>query len=162
MIFRHAEKPDSGPLLSPTGQARAQAYVPYFTNNIVGRVAGRPDCLIAGADSEGSSRPRLTLEPLSAAMRLPIDLKFKDKDTEALADALHHKRHGRTILICWRHGKIPELVAALGADPDSLLPKGKWPEHEFGWVLQLRFDHEGRLIPDEAIRLSPHLLPGDY
>ena len=57
-------------------------------------------------------RPRLTLEPLSRALNVPLDCTFKDKDPETLARELESKPHGTNILICWHHEKIPDLLRA--------------------------------------------------
>jgi hypothetical protein len=48
-----------------------------------------------------------------------------------------------------------KLAKALGADPDKLIPGGKWPDDEYGWLLQLSYDQEGRLIPAKTKRLQP-------
>ena len=155
LIIRHAEKPASGRKLTPAGQQRAEAYAQYFKNLAVDSQPPRPDCLIAAADSNNSQRPRLTLEPLSKALGLPLNLTFNDKQNQELARELQSKPHGKVILICWRHGNIPPLVKALGADPDKLIPGGKWPDDEYGWLLQLSYDQEGRLIPIKTKRLQP-------
>jgi hypothetical protein len=159
LIIRHAEKPESGQELTPAGTQHAEAYVRYFRDF---QVEGKPlklDSLFAAADSKNSHRPRLTLEPLSRALKLPLDSNFKDKQPELLADELKSKPHGQEILICWHHGKIPDLIRALGADPGALLPGGKWPDAEFGWVIELRYDNEGKLRPDQCRRIKENLQP---
>jgi hypothetical protein len=157
LIIRHAEKPAEGQELTAAGYQRAQAYVKYFGDFQMEGRALKLDALFAAADSKKSRRPRLTLEPLSRALNLPLDTGFKDKAPELLADELKSKPHGRAILICWHHGKIPELIRALGADPDALLPNGKWPDTEFGWVIELRYDGEGKLLADQCRRIEEHL-----
>jgi hypothetical protein len=157
LVIRHAEKLESGQDLSPAGYQHAEAYVKYFGDF---QVDGKPlklDSLFASADSQNSHRPRLTLEPLSRALHLSLDTRFKDKRPELLADELKSKPHGKAILICWHHGKIPELLRALGADPGALLPGGRWPEAEFGWVIELRYDSEGKLRPEQCLRIDEHL-----
>src|ERR1700722_18983705 len=67
LIIRHAEKPDSGNTLTPAGEERAKAYVKYFKDYTVEAKPVTLDYLFAAADSKGSMRPRLTLEPLSKA-----------------------------------------------------------------------------------------------
>lgn len=161
LIIRHAEKTETDNALSPEGQARALAYVKYFENF---QIDGKPlklDSLFAASDSKNSSRPRLTLEPLSAATKLPLNCRHKDKEPEKLAAKLAGKTHGKNILICWRKGEIPKLMQALGADPSALLPGGEWPENVFDWVIELRFDGEGRLMPGKCKRLNEHLMPQD-
>ena len=130
LVIRHAEKPENGPGLSPAGQKRAQAYVQYFKDFTVDEKPLDLNCLIAGADSEKSHRPRLTLEPLAEALHLRIELEFATEQYRELVEVLRTQPHGKHILICWRHEKIPGLLQALGADPNELLPEGKWPDQQ--------------------------------
>jgi hypothetical protein len=161
LIIRHAEKPESGSGLSPAGEQRAEAYVNYFKTFTLDSRPMRPDYLFATADSEGSHRPRLTIEPLSHALGLKIDDRFKNKNFEELARELQLRRHGKCVLIAWHHGEIPELLQTLGADPAALLPTGKWPPEIFSWVIELHFDGEGRLIQSSSKRINENLMPGD-
>ena len=161
LIVRHAEKPDTGSGLTPKGQQRAIAYIHYFENYQIGAKVLRLDYLMASADTKHSQRPRLTVDPLSNALHLSVDSRFHDNDIAPLADAIASQPHGKTILICWHHGEIPALLQALGANPNVLLPHGKWPNRVYDWVIQLRYDSKGHLIPGQARRVSEHLLPGD-
>jgi hypothetical protein len=161
LIIRHAEKPEIGTGLSREGEARAQAYVRYFQNF---RVKSEPlhlDYLVAADDSEHSQRSRLTLEPLARAIGLKPDLRFQAKRPQELMRELRATPHGKGILICWHHKEIPQLLESLGADPAQLLPGGEWPAQQFGWVLQLRYDHDAQVIPSKTKRIKQHLLPGD-
>jgi hypothetical protein len=149
LLIRHAEKPESGNLLGIAGQARAQAYVVYFQNYVRNAQPVTLHYLFAAADSDNSHRPRLTITPLANALGLPINDTFKDKDYQQLAQEIRgDTRYNNTnILICWHHGEILDLAAALGVDADKLphkaqWPKAKpskkpWPKDVFGWVLQL-------------------------
>jgi len=159
LVIRHAEKPDRGAGLSPMGEQRAGLYVNYFKSFSVDSRPLKIDYIFAAADSAGSHRPRLTVEPLAGALGRTIDSRFKDKEFERLAAEIRARPHGRHILICWHHGEIPQLLRALGADADSLIPKAKWPEQVFGWVIQLRYDDNGRLV--DARRINENLLPDD-
>ena len=153
LVIRHAEKPESGRELTAEGYEHARRYVHYFETF---EVDGKPlklESLFAAADSKNSERPRLTLEPLARALKLPLDTNFVAKEPEGLAHDLQTHPHGREILICWHHGAIPELLRALGADPGALLPGGEWPVDQFGWVIELRYDHEGHLIPGQSQRI---------
>ena len=161
LIIRHAEKPEAGFELSPTGQARAEAYIRYFKNFTLDSKPFTLDYLFATADSKGSHRPRLTLEPLSKNLGLKLDTPFKTKNPQAFAQELQSHNHGQHILIAWHHGEIPELVKSLGANPAALLPGGKWPAEEFGWIILLRYDHAGRLLSEKTTLLHEKLMPGD-
>jgi hypothetical protein len=147
LIIRHAEKPDSGTGLSPAGEARAQAYVGYFQHLTLNGVAFRPDTLMATADSKNSARERLTLEPLSRALGIPIDLRFGNKDLAGLVHVLTSEAHGKSVLIAWHHGTLPQIIEALGGDPHAVLPDGYWPDNVFDAVVVLRYDHSGKFIP---------------
>ena len=115
--------------------------------------------IFAAADSKESHRPRLTIAPTSQALGLAIDSRFKDKNFQGLANEIRAQPHGRIILIAWHHGEIPSLVHALGGDPATVIPKAKWPEDVFGWVIELRYDACGRLV--ETKRINEKLLPDD-
>ncbi len=152
LIIRHAEEPDDGSGLSPAGETHANAYVNYFENYRVNGTKPLPlTALFAAANSSASHRPVLTLTPLSQSTGLPIDSEYKDNDYAKLADALKSTDHGRGILVCWHHGNIPNLIRALGADPHELLPKGKWPDDQYGWVIQLRYDKQGLLKNSQLV-----------
>ena len=162
LVIRHAEKSgdadDTG--LTSAGQARAQAYVVYFQRLMVDSVrVAAPSWLIAKADEAESRRARLTLEPLAAALGLPIDTDLREEQTRQLAQRLREdsRYDGATTLVCWSHKHLPALAKALGA-PKSLLPD-EWPEDVFDWLLQLDYDAEGALA--SATRHAQRLLFGD-
>ncbi len=158
LIIRHADKPAEGRGLSPTGLARARAYVPFFSQLQLDSQALTPTALYATADSRGSERARLTLTPLAQSLHLPLDTRFPAKQIDPLVDAVRAGPPGRVALICWHHGEIPALLRALGADPAQLLPDGRWPGRVFDWMVVLRLDARGRLIPGSAQRLTIDVL----
>jgi hypothetical protein len=160
-IIRHAEDAESGRGLSPRGQERAEAYKDYFLKFTVDSKRLEPDAIFAAKDSKPSQRPSLTVEPFAKAAKLPIDTGFKSNQSAELAAALRATEQAKVILICWRHGNIPDLLRALGAKPESLLPHGKWPGHVYDWVILLSYDQEGHLIPGSVKRINEHLMPGD-
>lgn len=158
LIVRHAEKPKVGNSLTPQGFARAEAYTHYFAPF---ELDGKPlqiNALYAGHDSADSMRPRLTLEPLSHTLHLPLNTDFMTNDPAALADFLRTQPHGDHVLIAWRHKKIPALVEALGGDPAQLLPSLPWPDDVYDWVLVLRYDAQGKLAGEQRIQ-EPNPLP---
>jgi hypothetical protein len=159
IIIRHAEKPDDGFGLTPVGEARAKAYADYFKNFAIDGQPVKFDHIFVAADSAKSHRPRLTIEPTSKALDLPIDHRFTDKDFEKLAKDLKARSYGAGLLIVWHHGEIPGLLGALGADPKELLPNGKWPDDKFGLLLELRYDANGQLASARCI--NEKLMPDD-
>jgi hypothetical protein len=92
---------------------------------------------------------------------LKIDTRFGNDQSVELAADLRANQQGKVILICWRHPYIPALLSALGANPKSFLPKGKWPGAVFDWVIMLSYDQDGRLIPERTRRIDEHLMPSD-
>jgi hypothetical protein len=154
LIVRHGEKTGLGTGLSAAGTMRAQVYADYFTHFTMNGEPIHIDQLVASEDSHKSDRPRLTLEPLSAEMGMPIAQPCPNHAISTLVDWLKQRPAHQTTLISWHHTKIAKLLTALGADPEQLLPKGKWPSDTFDWVVALRFDHDGKLIPGSARIIS--------
>jgi hypothetical protein len=161
LIIRHAEDAGSGDGISPLGEKRAEAYKNYFLNFAVDSKRREPTVLFAAKDSKKSHRPRLTVEPFAKAAQLKIDTRFGNDQSADLAADLRANQQGKVILICWRHPYMPALLRALGANPESFLPNGKWPGAVFDWVILLSFDRDGRLIPSSSRRINEHLMPGD-
>ena len=161
LIIRHAENPSNGHGLSPRGKERAEAYKNYFENFTVDGKRREPEAVLVAADSKHSHRPRLTVQPFAKAANLPIDNRFANKQPADLAAELRANYQGKVILICWHHGQIPAVLRALGADPTTLLPNGKWPKDVYDWAIVLSFDENGRLVPDSTKRITEHLLQGD-
>src|SRR6266576_3295088 len=161
LIIRHAEDADSGDGISPLGQERAEAYKNYFLNFTVDSKPREPTVIFAAKDSKKSHRPRLTMEPFAKAANLKIDMHFGNDQSADLAADLRANQQGKVILICWRHPYVPALLGALGANPKTFLPKGKWSGAVYNWVILLSFDQDGRLIPSSSRRIDEHLMPGD-
>ncbi len=181
LLVRHGEKPgdpcedgDGGAGLSPAGQARAQAYAVYFQNYVAQAVDGsgsKPvalDRLFAAKDSSASQRPRLTLEPLSAAIGHKIHDDVADKDWSKLVDELAGY-DGVDVLVCWHHGEILDLANDLldkGGVDHKKLPTGsawpaKWPCKVFGWLLQIVYDADGNANPTWVRAISEQLMYDD-
>ena len=161
LIIRHAEDADSGDGISSLGQERAEAYKNYFLDFTVDSKRQEPTVIFAAKDSKKSHRPRLTMEPFAKAANLKIDTRFGNDQSAELAADLRANQQGKVILICWRHPYVPDLLRALGAAPESLLPRGKWPGAVYDWVIVLKYDQDGRLIPESTRRVNEHLLPDD-
>jgi hypothetical protein len=152
LIIRHAEQPARGSLvhLSDIGRTRAAALPHLFPARFA-----TPTFLFATRPSKESDRPLETLQPLAAALRLRIDDRFPDDSFAQLASTILTGANyvGAHVLICWHHGMIPALAAALGA---AHAP-ARWPEAQYDHVWQLRYA-AGAVTFDD--RLAP-LLPGD-
>ncbi|MDE1156548.1 MAG: hypothetical protein PW735_12580 [Acidobacteriaceae bacterium] len=158
LIVRHAEKPVEGSSLTPQGFKRAEAYAHYFAPFEMDGKLLEINALYAASDTKNSVRPRLTLEPLSQALHLPIDQHYASDAPEDLASALATTNHGNHVLIAWRHKKIAALIQALGGSPAQLLPEDKWPDQVYDWVVLLHFDAQGKL-DHQALIHEPNLLP---
>ena len=161
LIIRHAEDGSTGRDLAPRGHERAEAYKNYFLNFTVDSKRLEPAVILAAKDSKKSHRPRLTVEPFAKAAKLKIDTRFGNSQSTQLGADLRANHQGKVILICWRHPYVPDLLRALGAKPEDLLPRGKWPGAVYDWVILLSFDQDGRLIPGSSRRINEHLMPGD-
>src|SRR5436189_6257627 len=127
LIIRHAEDANSGDGISSLGQKRADAYKNYFLNLTVDSKRLEPEVVFAAKDSKKSHRPRLTLEPFAKAAKLKIETRFGNNQSAELAADVRANQQGKVILICWRHPYIPVLLGALGANPKTVLPRGKAP-----------------------------------
>ena len=161
LIIRHAEDAGRGHGLSARGAERAEAYKNYFLNFTVDSKRRVPEAVLVAADSKQSHRPRLTVTPFAKAAKLTIDRRFANKQPADLAAELRANYPGKEILVCWHHGQIPAVLRALGADPETLLPGGKWPGDVFDWVIMVSFDENGHVIPGQTKRINEHLLQGD-
>lgn len=121
LLIRHGEKPPDTEMsvhLSADGKRRADALPKLFEKS-----ESRPDpfpkpaFLFATENSKNSHRPVETVEPLATALNLKLHAPFKNDDFAKLAThVLTDPKHaGKTVLICWHHGTIPQLAKALGA-----------------------------------------------
>ena len=140
----------------------------YFKHLVIGKRKLRYDHLFAAADSAESHRPRLTITPLAQACNQPIKADISDDRYRQLADKIlkDPSYDEADILICWHHGRILKLAHALGVRPHNL-PKHarwphRWPNHVFGWNLQLRYDAGGLIISDQTTCFNQRLMHGDH
>ena len=145
LLIRHAEKPDDPKLegLSESGKQRAAALPKLFekANDRVDPFP-KPDYLFATKDSKHSRRPRETLAPLAKALKRKVNDRFSNEEFKKLARELFRdpKYAGKTVLICWHHGTMPELAAALKATgaPDH------WKDKVFDRVWQIEYGRDGK------------------
>ena len=141
LVIRHAEKPagDADPGLSPAGRKRADALPGLFTRP---DPFPTPDFVIAAARSKHSNRSAETVAPLAKALKIEVNAEFGDDDFARLAAALlaDPRYGGKTVLVCWHHGNIPELLQALGVGPK---PR-KVDDAVFDRVWVVTFDARGK------------------
>jgi broad specificity phosphatase PhoE len=158
LIIRHAEKADNDSVdLSEKGKQRARALPDLFKKSERRRrTLPSPDFIFATKDSKESHRPRETVKPLAKRLGLKINDDYANKDFAKLAHALLHdpRYAGKTVLICWHHGTIPELAAKLQA-PDA--PR-HWEPRGFDRVWSIDYDKTGKATFHD---LPQGLLTGD-
>jgi hypothetical protein len=158
LVIRHAEKPadDSDPNLTSRGAARAAALPSLFlippTFPTKPAPFPTPDFLFATKKSPKSNRPVETVQPLAKALGdMPIHQKHADNKFQAVVDDIFGdaKYASKAVLICWHHGKIPDLAQAIAAkakNGDKLkgqIPK-RWDGTVFDRVWQFTFDDQGQ------------------
>ena len=158
-MIRHAEKPaseENSPDLTATGFKRAEALPSLFVQ-MPGAPAPRlpkPDAIFATARSKSSNRPVETVTPLAQFLKLPVHHDFDERATGALAaEVLSGRYAGMVVLICWHHGQMPALAAALGvADTPAA-----WDAQVFNQIWKITYS-AGQA---KMTTLSQGLLPGD-
>ena len=144
LVIRHAEKPeaeaDVG--LSPAGKKRAEA-LPHLFEKSAARPDPfpTPDFIFAARASKHSDRPVATVTPLAKKLKLDVNADYPNEDYPKLVRELFSdpKYGGKTVLICWHHGSIPELASKLGA---ADVPE-KWKDQVFDRVWVVTFDDKG-------------------
>ena len=68
-------------------------------------------------------------------------------------------------MICIYHDNIIGLAGAFGVDATTLPTSSAWPGHwpgdVFGWLLQIGYDADGRVIPDRTCCVNERLAEDD-
>ena len=95
------------------------------------------------------------MAPLAKRLGLKVNQEYANGDSDKLAHALLRdpRYAGKTVLICWHHGKMPELAAKLGAKA----PK-HFKETVFDRVWRIDYDRAGKARFRD---LPQQLLAGD-
>jgi hypothetical protein len=134
--MRHAEKTgDPADIhLSETGLKRAERLTSFIPQTF-----GKPGFIFAAARSKRSIRSIETVEPLAAALGSEVRHEVEDKDFEDLIRDLFSNTdyRGQTIVVCWHHGKLPDIAALLGAPAGSY--PDPWPQNVFNLIIDLRY-----------------------
>ncbi len=160
LLVRHAEKPpdaDESIHLSAEGKKRADALPGLFeASKARPDPLPKPDFVFATESSKHSHRPAETAEPLAKALDLKVRTPVKNEDFAKLAKHVltDPKYAGKTVLICWHHGTMPQLARALGATDAP----GDWKGSAFDRVWRIDFGDGGKVNFRD---LPQKLLPGD-
>jgi broad specificity phosphatase PhoE len=169
LIIRHAEKTDDADdvHLSKKGRERADALGALFKKTPTRpKPFPSPDFIFATRSSNFSQRPVETVTPLALTLKLSVNSQYRNQamddppdpkkkaQRELAEELLSGKYAGKTVLICWHHGTIPELARLLGA---ADCPK-KWKAPVFDRVWQINYDERGQASFSD---LPQQLLPGD-
>jgi hypothetical protein len=158
IFLRHGEKPEHGPELNARGWERAQALATLFTHDRRVLDHGRAVAIYAAspATAGGSIRSIQTMEATGKALKISVDREISRDDIDGLVRAIMGSPayKGKTVLVCWEHKKIPEMLPAFG------WPQGpkRWDDSIFDRLWILEFDH-GR--PARFLDLPEKLLSGD-
>lgn len=137
LLIRHGEKPleIDDPHLTRDGLARAAMLAIQIP-----RLYPALSSLIATAPSRHSVRCIETVTPLGIATRLPVSHTLADEQYPDLALALLDGGYaGQTVLVCWHHGRLPELARALGARDAPTA----WADSDFDHIWQLDYAVDG-------------------
>ncbi|WP_020475416.1 histidine phosphatase family protein [Zavarzinella formosa] len=147
LIVRHAEKPPEEAMkfgLNDKGRERAEALHKLFEKSDARTDPfPMPDFLFAASNTKKSHRSTETIAPLAKRFKMPVNVHFDKDDYPLLAKELLHnsKYAGKTILIVWGHGTIPELAQQLGVKD---VPK-HWKDEVFNRVWQIDFE-DGKVV----------------
>ena len=114
-----------------------------------------PNFLFATEATNSSNRPVETITPLSqalaslnnSALNTTINHHYPDDSYGDLANLIlsdSQKYGGQVILICWHHGKAPQLAEALGVPKSQLTPWDPWQPTVFDLVFQITWNTSGQ------------------
>jgi hypothetical protein len=160
LLIRHAEKPadeTSSVHLTPEGMKRAEQLFHLFEASEKRTIAFPvPDFIFAAKDSKHSHRPVETVAVLAKKLKLPINANYRNEDfTELVQEIFHSPKYaGKTILICWHHGTLPQLANRLKAAnaPET------WKGTVFDRLWEITYDGKGKTTFRD---LPQHLLSSD-
>ena len=158
IFLRHAEKPDVGPELTERGRERAKALVRLFTQDPRALEHGPAVAIFAmkPTGKNGSVRAIETMAATARALGVKLNAHHARDDVAPLVSAIMTAPafEGKTVIVCWEHGVIPEMLTALGWQDGPQ----KWPGDAYDrlWVLDFA---QGK--PSRFRDLPQNLLPGD-
>lgn len=114
-----------------------------------------PNILFATQKSKNSNRPVETITPLSQALASLNNPKIDSKIHQHYPDASYKELAkeilenpqtygGQVILICWHHGKAPNLAEHLGVSKSQIAPWKPWKSTVFDLIFQITWDDSGQ------------------
>lgn len=138
VILRHAEKPldPHDQRLAHRGYRRAEYLAEYIPKNF-----GPPTYIFATEPTKSSFRPWLTVTPLWEAVKDSLmDVSVDDQAAEALGHKLRagDLNTGENVVICWHHGKIPDLMKGLGCSEHDY--PAKWHDNDFSTIFVVTYE----------------------
>lgn len=144
IVLRHAEKPidPHDQRLAHRGYKRAEYLADYIPKNF-----GRPDYIFATEPTKSSFRPFLTVQPLWDAVKdSMMDVSVDDEAALHLGAKLRagDLNTGKNVVVCWHHGKIPELLKGLGASKHDY--PAIWPENDFSTIYVVTFEKDETVL----------------
>jgi hypothetical protein len=106
-----------------------------------------PQYIFATERSKDSKRPIETVTPLVTALNVPLNDGFADNQAsiQRMTNAILDNYPGEIILVCWHHGKIPDIAKALG-----IAKPPKWDAKVFDRVWQITFPKGKATLTDSA------------
>ena len=158
MIIRHAEKPTTTPppptngvtitgaqdpdSLIVRGWQRAGALVALFSPSrgpLQSSGLATPQFIYATSTSDvEGNRTEETITPLAEKLGLVFQLFANSQEQEAATSAISCNG---VVLICWPHGKIPELASFIPLSSNNKNPiPSSWPSNRFDVVFVFDLD----------------------
>ena len=136
LLLRHGEEPAVKPSLdlSSDGQKRAERLAKFIPKKF-----GKPGAIFAASPSSLSVRSYLTMRPLAAALRTPVDASFKGEDYAPLAFKLlgDPSLRNQLIVVCWTHNELPSLAAYLNVKRSDF--PTCWPDEIYNLLFVLTY-----------------------
>jgi hypothetical protein len=138
IVLRHAEKPID-PIdqrLAHRGYKRAEYLAEFIPKNF-----GRPSMIFATEPTKSSFRPFLTMQPLWDAVKESwMDVSIDDEAALHLGHKLRagDLSVGENVVVCWHHGKIPELMKGLGCSVHDY--PAKWPDNDYSTIYVVTYE----------------------
>ena len=158
IFLRHGEKPDAGPELSKRGWERADALVNLFTHDSRVLEHGTAAAIFVMKPSKtgASVRAVQTMEATGRALKLKLDRHFTRDEIAPLARAILNTPayEGKTVVVCWEHDAIPEMLKAFGWKSGPT----HWSDKSYDRLWVLDFEN-GR--PTRFRDLPQKIMPGD-